>query len=119
MAKNKRLIILFGSKAKGVSGGRSDTDIAVLDVHSLGIREKMKIGEEMAERLNVSEDDLDVVDLWTASPLLQYEVAEHGKLIEGDEFDFLRFRVLAWKRYQDTAKFRRLREKVLAQKYAP
>ena len=65
----------------------------------------------------VSEDAVDVVDIWHAPPLLQQEIARHGKLIYGDAFDFIRFRVLAWKRYLDTAKFRRARERALAKHY--
>ncbi len=111
--KHSPLIILFGSKAKGQAHKKSDTDIAVLSDHPLDLSEITLLSGEMAETLKVSDDDIDIVDLWTASPLLQYDVAKHGRLIEGDADAFLRFRVLAWKRYQDTAKFRRAREKVL------
>ncbi|MEK7630223.1 MAG: nucleotidyltransferase domain-containing protein [Patescibacteria group bacterium] len=117
MAENKRIIILFGSQVKGKTGKMSDFDIAVFAGHALSFEERGLIAEEFAEKFKVAEDKVDVVDLWTASPLLQQEVATHGKLLEGDEYAFLRFRVLAWKRYQDTAKFRRARERALAQKY--
>ena len=40
-----KLIILFGSRAKGVSRKGSDTDIAVLAEHELSLEEKMDIGE--------------------------------------------------------------------------
>lgn len=117
MAKNRRLLILFGSQAKGKAGRLSDTDVAVLDDHPLNLQEKMKLSEEIAEKLGVSEDKIDIADLWTASPLLQYQVAQNGKLIEGDNFNLTRFKVLAWKRYLDTAKFRRAREKAFAKQY--
>ncbi len=110
---NKELVILFGSRVKGTAGKMSDTDIAVLDDHELELLEKGDIAEKMAARLGVSEDEVDVVDLRVASPLLQYEVAKRGKLLSGSEHDFFRFRVLAWKRYQDTTKFRKRREEVL------
>jgi len=112
-----KLVILFGSHAAGEAGKRSDTDIAVLADHPLDLDDRGGIAEKMAKRLSVTEDDIDIVDLWSASPLLQHEVAEKGKLLEGDDYDFLRFRVLAWKRYQDTAKFRRVRERALARKH--
>ncbi len=107
------LIILFGSKAKQTAGKISDTDVAVLDDHELDLSEKVKLGADLAQKLGVSEDRVDIVDLSIASPLLQHEVAKYGKLLGGSIHDFFRFRVLAWKRYQDTAKFRRRREQAL------
>jgi len=111
------LIILFGSRARETASKQSDADIAVLADHSLSLEEKSNTAFELAQKLKISEDCIDLVDLWNAPPLLQKQVADEGKLLEGDEFDFLRFRVLAWKRYQDTAKFRRARERALANAY--
>ena len=113
----KKLVILFGSQAKGKTGRMSDFDVAVLADRPLGLEEKGKMAEKFALKFDAAEDKVDVVDLWNASPLLQHEVATHGKLLEGNEYDFLRFRVLAWKRYLDTAKFRRAREKLLDKIY--
>lgn len=113
--KNPYLVVLFGSRARGTASPRSDADIAVLADHSLGLGEKTEIAEEMAREFGISEDSIDIVDLWNASPLLQYQVAEQGKLIRGTAHDFVRFRVLAWKRYLDTAKFRRIRAERLKQ----
>lgn len=112
-----KLIILFGSRAKGTAHKKSDTDIAILADHPLSYKERGEIAGKAAELCYVSEDDIDTVDLWTASPLLQQQVAQTGKLIFGNNFDFLRFRVLAWKRYQDTAKFRRARSERLKSFY--
>lgn len=91
----------------------SDTDIAVLSDHELNLLEKSEFAARYAPKVGGHEDKTDVVDLRTASPLLQHEVAKHGKLISGSEHDFFRFRVLAWKRYQDTAKFRKKRAEAL------
>ena len=111
--ENIKLVILFGSRAAGKSGVRSDTDLAVLADHLLSLREMSDISRDMARKLKVAEDNIDIIDLQTASPLLQHEVASKGKLLAGREADFIRFRVLAWKRYLDTAKFRRARGKAL------
>ncbi|MFY9463413.1 MAG: nucleotidyltransferase domain-containing protein [Candidatus Sungiibacteriota bacterium] len=112
-----KLIILFGSRAAGKTGAQSDTDIAALADHPLTIEEKGRIAEEAGRLLGISEDTIDTIDIWHAPPLLQQEIAQNGKLLHGDAFDFIRFRVLAWKRYLDTAKFRRARERALAQHY--
>ena len=113
MIKGVKLIILFGSQARQTAGKISDTDIAVLANHSLSYAEMSEISDKVAGMLKVSEDDIDIVDLWRASPLLQRQAGENGKLLYGKKDDFMRFRVLAWKRYQDTAKFRLSREKAL------
>lgn len=115
--KNIKLIILFGSQARKSAGAISDTDVAVLADHPLTLEEKSDLSEKLAKKLKVPEDKVDLIDLWSAPPLLEHQIAQHGKLLEGKEFDFVRFKVLAWKRYQDTAKFRRARERALAQKY--
>lgn len=110
---NVKLIILFGSQAREKAGLNSDTDVAVLADHSLSLEEKSALGDLWAEKLGVSEDSIDLIDLWSAPPLLEYQIAQHGKLLEGKQEDFIRFKVLAWKRYVDTAKLRKVREESL------
>src|SRR3989338_5609172 len=110
---NLKLAILFGSRARGTAGRASDADVAVLADHPLGIEEKAALGGRFAATLGVREESLDVVDLFDAPPLLAHQIGETGKLLEGNHFDYIRFRVLAWKRYLDTAKFRRARERAL------
>lgn len=107
------LMILFGSRARNTAGASSDADVAVLDDHPLKISEKGEWGTQAARMLGTSEDSVDVVDLWNAPPLLQHRVAEEGKLLRGSSAAFIRFRTLAWRRYLDTAKFRRARERAL------
>src|SRR3989344_7285141 len=113
---NLRLVILFGSQAAGTAGGQSDTDIAVLGDGPISLEERAFISESVARELQVSEDLIDLVDLRSASPLLQYQVAERGRLISGAREEFTRFRVRAWKQYQDTARLRRARERSLEHK---
>ena len=107
------LVILFGSRAVGKQVIHSDTDIAVLAEGPLTLEEKSAVGEEYAARLGVSEDSIDLIDLWHAPPLLKYQISESGKLMFGDEAQFIRFKVHAWKQYQNTARFRRARLKSL------
>mgnify|MGYP001576169598 CR=1 FL=1 len=114
--KHSRLIILFGSQAAGTAGRQSDTDIAVLSDAPLSIEERAEVSERIARELQVSYDLIDIVDLQSASPLLQHQVAEHGKLLSGNREEFVRFRVRAWKQYHDTARLRRARERSLAKK---
>jgi predicted nucleotidyltransferase len=108
-----KLVILFGSRAVGKEIVHSDTDIAVLAERPLTMEEKSAISEEYAAQLGVPEDSIDLVDLWFAPPLLKHQISESGKLLFGDESQFIRFRVQAWKQYQNTARFRRARLKSL------
>jgi len=107
------LIILFGSQISGNIRQASDFDLAVLADQPLSIKDKEKISEQIAEDLQISSDLIDLVDLSVASPLLQYSIAQTGRILSGNKDDFLRFKVLAWKRYQDTAKFRLSRKESL------
>ena len=91
----------------------SDFDFAVLGEKALTLSKKTRLSEYLAKKLKINEDKIDLVDLNTASPLLCYEVAQKGKLVEGNDFDFIRFKVRAWKIYLDTAKFRRLDEQMI------
>ncbi len=111
-----RLIILFGSRARGTAGKNSDADIAVLADRPLTLAERYAAGERAAKQLRISPDKMDVIDLWNAPPLLAHQIGETGKLLEGAPSDFIRFRIRAWKQYLNAAKFRRAREQAL-QKY--
>lgn len=112
------LIIAFGSQVSGKSTTMSDHDFGVLGKQSLSLSERTDLSDYISKKLDINEDKIDIVDLRTASPLLKFEVARNGKLIDGEYFDFIRFKVLAFKEYVDTAKFRRLREEVMMKKYA-
>ncbi len=114
----KPLIIAFGSQVKGRATDKSDYDFAVLQEKPVTLRDRSTISEYIARKININEDKIDLIDLSSTSPLLKFEVARDGQLLDGDTFDFIRFKVRAMKEYQDTAKFRRLREKVMMQKYA-
>lgn len=115
---NIKLVILFGSQASHKAGAGSDTDVAVLADRAMALEDKAELRERLAVKLGASEDKIDLIDLWSAPPLLQHQIAQNGRLVEGETADFIRFKVLAWKRYQDTAKFRRIREQVLNKEYA-
>ena len=102
------LIIAFGSQISGKMRADSDFDVAVLAPKPLTLTDRTKLCGYLAKKFNLNEDKIDLTDLRTASPLLLYEVAKNGKLMQGNNFNFIRFKVRAWKIYQDTAKFRRL-----------
>lgn len=110
-------VVLFGSQAKGHATERSDYDVAYQAGSSLTLAESGELAAAAAAFLNVSEDKIDLVNVEAGSPLFQFQVATHGRVLYGRQRDFMNFQLLAWKRYQHTAKFRRFREQALAQKY--
>jgi len=107
------LIILFGSQATKKMGQKSDFDIAVFSHKSMDIKARSQFLGVLAEKFNLDEDRIDFVEISSASPLLQFQISSQGKLLWGNPLDFVRFKVLAWKRYLDTAKLRSAREKYL------
>lgn len=111
----KPLIIAFGSQVEGRAGAMSDFDFGVFSgiAAALPLSERADISEFLSKKFNLNEDKIDLVDLSSASPLLKFEIAKKGRLVQGEVFDFIRFKVRAFKEYQDTAKFRRLRERVM------
>lgn len=109
----KKLLILFGSRATGHARADSDWDVAVVADHQFSLGELSEASAEAAGILGANEDKIDIVDMWSASPLLQHFVAKEGKLLLGESFAFIRFKVFAWKRYMGTAKLRRLRSESL------
>ena len=114
---NKPIIIAFGSQISGRATLSSDFDFGVFSYNPLTLASRTDLSHFLSKKFNINEDKIDLVDLSTASPILKFEVAKKGKLIEGDVYDFIRFKVRSFKEYQDTAKFRRMRERVILENY--
>ena len=114
----KNLIVAFGSQISGRSIEGSDFDFAVLADKPLSLSDRTDISEYLSGKCNINEDKIDLVDVSTASPILKFEIAKNGKLVDGEYSDFIRFKVRAFKEYVDTAKFRRMREKVMMKNHA-
>lgn len=81
---NLKLLILFGSRARGEHKPDSDWDFAVLyeersdrkDISSL-----LKIYTLLEQALEIPDDKIDVVDLKECSPILAHYVARDGQLL--------------------------------------
>lgn len=96
-----RLIVLFGSVARGEPGAE-DIDLGILadqriDLVDLTNRWIRELGSQA----------VDLCDLRTADPLLLALAASDGiPLFEAEPTEFARFASLAMRRYADTRKFR-------------
>lgn len=96
-----RLVVLFGSAARG-DVGAEDLDLALkadepLDLVHLTNRLTTALGNQ----------DIDLVDLRVADPVLLLSVAEEGvPVYESEPHAFARFHSLAARRFFDTRKLR-------------
>ena len=106
------LAYLFGSHAKGTARASSDVDIAVLlpydTPRSKFFDVRLALTNDLMDLLHKNE--IDVVVLNEATPLLSYEIVVNGKVLYEDQVlhpkvDFI---VRTSKRYADTAHFRKL-----------
>ena len=104
-----QLVLLFGSLATGKGHRRSDADIGFLfdsPTDIMGLTNKVT-------RL-LGNDNVDVVDLRRASPLLRFAAAGKGiVLYEREPGLFSRFYSLSYRMYVDTKKLRDARDTVI------
>ncbi len=103
------LVVVFGSTAAGRARGRSDVDVAV---RCAGPADLDAVYRILAPRLGT--ERLDLVDLRRASPLLMMAVARSGRLVYEKRIGAYReFQALASRRYCDTEKLRRARQRAI------
>jgi uncharacterized protein len=97
-----KLLILFGSRARGEHDANSDWDLAVLydeeqrQEYEQGGWEWLRGWSIIQRELNLPDDGLDVVDLNQCSKILAHSIARDGKLIyERESGTFEQFQQLA------------------------
>ncbi|MBM4334238.1 MAG: nucleotidyltransferase domain-containing protein [Deltaproteobacteria bacterium] len=73
------LILIFGSRAAGDLHPESDIDIAVYGRQILSETVKIQLIYELGSIFH--SDDVDLVDLRTASPLLEHEALKNYKIL--------------------------------------
>lgn len=131
LAKRREILFayLFGSQAKGRTWGQSDVDIAVwVDEKRLARLEKKApygyLAELTADLSLAARQEVDVVLLNSASPVLAHEVVRHGfLLLERRPPDRVDFEVRSLRDYVDTKPLRdifwsRLEKRLRSQKTA-
>jgi len=114
-----KLLILFGSRARGDHAPTSDWDIAYLSDPSPGKGAAWFPGADLlltlSEHGQIPEDRIDLIDLSTCSEILAHFVAQEGQLIyERDPGEFEHFRQRSLKAPAELKHFRQTqRDKVL------
>lgn len=110
-AQDVRVAYLYGSQAAGRARPGSDMDIAVLWGDNVPrsdyFRRRLELIGAMMDLFRT--DNVDVVVLNEAPPLLALEALRHGQLLyNGDEALRVQFQVRTVQEYRDTASLRRL-----------
>ena len=82
------IALLFGSRAANSAHRFSDYNFAI--VADVDRWEFGRLWVEIAHRLGVGEDDIDLIDLTTASKGLKKSIKEHYILLKGNENELAR-----------------------------
>lgn len=109
------LLVLVGSyETQHFKKGESDIDLAYLGKKQLTVDQKLSLLEDLARHYRYGK--IDVIDLQKASGLLKYQVATQGRLVyESFRGQFDRYYLYCLRYYYDTSKFRKLKQKYLAE----
>ena len=111
-----RLAYLFGSQATGNTHPNSDTDIAVVLPRHLGPKERFAVRLELTDSAAraCGSDDVDVVILNEAPPLLRFEVLRDGIILYSlSDQERIDYQVRTCANYEDTAPLRSLLARTL------
>lgn len=107
LARDPRVeaVYAFGSRIHGAAGPNSDVDLAVLLNEDLKLMETLRLRATVVETLG--RDDVDLVPLNQAPPLLRHEVLASGRrLFARDELTVDRFEERSLREYLDTRHLR-------------
>ncbi|NJM74815.1 MAG: nucleotidyltransferase domain-containing protein [Acaryochloridaceae cyanobacterium RU_4_10] len=118
---NLKLLILFGSRARGEEDPSSDWDFAFLSEHDRPPQSQLywfpasNLLNALCKILQVSDETIDLVDLSTCSDILAHFVARDGQAIyEKMSGEFAQFQKQALKTNAQLKQYRHAqREKVL------
>lgn len=115
-AHRLRLIILYGSVARGTETAQSDVDIGILGETPLLYEEEALITEEIARITGVP--DIEVRSLHRTSPLFLRQVTDEGTVLFADtptraqEFGLYAWKLAAETRRLRDARYMRTKERI-------
>lgn len=109
---NVQQAYLFGSHARGIDGPLSDIDIAVLYAAGKNNdRIESKLFAELSQALKT--DNIDIIDIRRASPLLAHRAVLHGKaLLQHDRHAEAVLKTAILHAYEDTRHLRAIKQRV-------
>jgi predicted nucleotidyltransferase len=107
-----RLIVVFGSVARGTIREESDIDVGVLMERYPTFNRRLKLWLELSKLFQA---EIDLAMLNHAEPVFGSEVARDGKLLfEGEKFAWENWRSYKIHQFWDTKKFRDDLERYIA-----
>jgi predicted nucleotidyltransferase len=115
------LAYLFGSQARGDAGSLSDVDIAVLFSQDLSTKERFEHLLQLSGELGslFQRDDVFIVDLGDASPLLRHRVYYEGEVLYCvSENVRVHFEITTLRDYVDTKPLRAIKQKYVLQRFS-
>lgn len=102
-----KLIMVFGSFARGTAKANSDIDIAVVSLGKLSMSDELELAAELAEILK---GEIDLAAVNHANPLFLHQISRDAVLLGGSKTDFFKFKLNAFHRYNDYAPYFKLEE---------
>ena len=103
-----RFIVLFGSQTQTISREGADFDIAVSVQGGKSFMSDFELYSRILDGLStilgIPYDKIDLSDLDNANILLRYEITLKGKLLYGNELDYLELKSFAFRDYIDAGK---------------
>ncbi|MFH1968648.1 MAG: nucleotidyltransferase domain-containing protein [bacterium] len=107
-----KLILLFGSRATDRSRKESDYDIAYLPAKNLGYDDEIDINSKFISIFPHEQGRIDTVDIRRANPLLIFQISKKNILLFGNREEFVKFKLRAFKKYNDYAPYFEMEKKV-------
>jgi predicted nucleotidyltransferase len=100
---NLRLILLYGSFARGENHPGSDIDIAVLGKNPITLDALLSISSEMPFIFaDNKRGELDLTSLHDVNPLFRFYVMRDSILLYGKSIDYYSFKAYAFRDYQES-----------------
>lgn len=112
-----KLVMLFGSSARGTETKKSDVDIAVLGDKDFYEKNYSDFLFEMAKLEDIERREIEVVPISDRNPILLYHIFKDGiALYKKSEEEY--FRIINWARfiYEDNKRFFYGREKSIRER---
>ncbi|MEK7326521.1 MAG: nucleotidyltransferase domain-containing protein [Chloroflexota bacterium] len=95
-----KLLLLFGSRARGDARKDSDTDIAFMSGRNLDFNQKAELMMDLLPVVKAKETKIDVIDTKTAHPLLLYLIMQDAKVLYTEDMMFFyNLQSAAFKKY--------------------
>ncbi len=105
-------LYLFGSRARGEAGERSDVDVGVLFRQKPALREIMELGDDLEQRLGLP---VDLVDAESASAFVALDIIRGERVYCCDPDRCDEFELYVMRRAGDLEPFERERRRLLMQ----